>query len=432
MWLHSGKFVRPKPRKSASVDMSNTSAVSSSTSSDEIRGNESGNSPMISNAEPTLMSVRHDGVGYAHTRLNVTHINTVGWPPYGLPPGYVPSMVTQGLPVPLYSTFQNPIYQNPYGMSNVPVSGASDENKDLRIFEQDKKPIYPRPGEDLLDFLLRIKESDSTIAMWPKCNVVFDKEAAKEFEKYKVEEKEKAELRKKIAEKEKETNELKRKIAEGKQKLGGQTPLNKCVNNTGVQPVNQKMKTVVMIDGKPDGFSQKTRKKNISEYVPLDPYKGHGVDFPPLPTMAKFAETGNSSNHPKCNKNVKKNLAGKRVMVENKGEKDEDLITDNFNTGFDDSLEAIFGVKQPIAVVSILPEEYSQVQEVESLEDDYYDVFPGSECLLLDDNMNPATFLHAYTCFPLAYATRQAAGAILQDIANSGVLFAILMCRHKV
>ncbi|GAB4825425.1 Vacuolar fusion protein mon1 [Ancistrocladus abbreviatus] len=45
---------------------------------------------------------------------------------------------------------------------------------------------------------------------------------------------------------------------------------------------------------------------------------------------------------------------------------------------------------------------------------------------------NPATFLHAYTCLPLAYPTRQAAGAILQDIADSGVLFAILMCKHKV
>ncbi|KAG5515487.1 hypothetical protein RHGRI_036515 [Rhododendron griersonianum] len=45
---------------------------------------------------------------------------------------------------------------------------------------------------------------------------------------------------------------------------------------------------------------------------------------------------------------------------------------------------------------------------------------------------NPAAFLHAYTCLPLAYATRQAAGAILQDVADSGVLFAILMCKHKV
>ncbi|KAM7527931.1 hypothetical protein LguiB_031341 [Lonicera macranthoides] len=45
---------------------------------------------------------------------------------------------------------------------------------------------------------------------------------------------------------------------------------------------------------------------------------------------------------------------------------------------------------------------------------------------------NPATFLHAYTCLPLAYATRQAAGAILQDVADSGVLFALLMSKHKV
>ena len=134
MWLRSGKFVRPEPMKSASVDMSNTSAASSSTSSDEIRGNEFGNSPVISNAEPTLMSVRHDGVSHAHTGLNATHINTMGWPPYGLPPGYVPSMVTQGLPVPLYSTFQNPIYQNPYGMSNVPVSGVSGSHVSQQNF----------------------------------------------------------------------------------------------------------------------------------------------------------------------------------------------------------------------------------------------------------------------------------------------------------
>ncbi|CAA0834068.1 SAND family protein [Striga hermonthica] len=45
---------------------------------------------------------------------------------------------------------------------------------------------------------------------------------------------------------------------------------------------------------------------------------------------------------------------------------------------------------------------------------------------------NPATFLHAYSCLPLAYATRQAAGSILQDVAGSGVLFSLLMCKHKV
>ncbi|PHT47716.1 hypothetical protein CQW23_11924, partial [Capsicum baccatum] len=44
---------------------------------------------------------------------------------------------------------------------------------------------------------------------------------------------------------------------------------------------------------------------------------------------------------------------------------------------------------------------------------------------------NPANFLHAYTCLRLAYATRQAASSILHDVADSGVLFAILMCKHK-
>lgn len=52
--------------------------------------------------------------------------------------------------------------------------------------------------------------------------------------------------------------------------------------------------------------------------------------------------------------------------------------------------------------------------------------------LIRSFSWNPATFLHAYTCLPLAYATRQAAGAILQDVADSGVLFAILMCKDKV
>ncbi|CAA0811999.1 SAND family protein [Striga hermonthica] len=45
---------------------------------------------------------------------------------------------------------------------------------------------------------------------------------------------------------------------------------------------------------------------------------------------------------------------------------------------------------------------------------------------------NPATYLHAYSCLPMAYATRQAAGAILQNVAGSGILFSLLMCKHKV
>ncbi|XP_052197417.1 vacuolar fusion protein MON1 homolog [Diospyros lotus] len=57
------------------------------------------------------------------------------------------------------------------------------------------------------------------------------------------------------------------------------------------------------------------------------------------------------------------------------------------------------------------------------------DVFSS---LIHSFSWNPGTFLHAYTCLPLAYSTRQTASAILQDVADSGVLFAILMCKHKV
>ncbi|KAI3520519.1 hypothetical protein L1887_09968 [Cichorium endivia] len=45
---------------------------------------------------------------------------------------------------------------------------------------------------------------------------------------------------------------------------------------------------------------------------------------------------------------------------------------------------------------------------------------------------NPATFLHAYTCLPLPCTTRQAAGAILQDVSDSSVVYSMLMCQHKV
>ncbi|EPS59711.1 hypothetical protein M569_15094, partial [Genlisea aurea] len=45
---------------------------------------------------------------------------------------------------------------------------------------------------------------------------------------------------------------------------------------------------------------------------------------------------------------------------------------------------------------------------------------------------NPATFLHAYSCLRLSYVTRQAASTVLLDVAGSGVLFALLMCKDRV
>ncbi|CAM6122463.1 unnamed protein product [Calypogeia fissa] len=47
-------------------------------------------------------------------------------------------------------------------------------------------------------------------------------------------------------------------------------------------------------------------------------------------------------------------------------------------------------------------------------------------------NWDPASFIHAYTCLPLPYAARQAAVVALQDMTETGALFALLMCGTKV
>ncbi|MCO5597041.1 hypothetical protein L7F22_051115 [Adiantum nelumboides] len=45
---------------------------------------------------------------------------------------------------------------------------------------------------------------------------------------------------------------------------------------------------------------------------------------------------------------------------------------------------------------------------------------------------NPASFLCSYTCLPLSHTARQAAGAALQDVADSDLLFALLLSDSKV
>ncbi|KAK4350305.1 hypothetical protein RND71_029618 [Anisodus tanguticus] len=87
--------------------------------------------------------------------------------------------------------------------------------------------------------------------------------------------------------------------------------------------------------------------------------------------------------------------------------------------------QVVFLVEGPIylACISCTEESYQSLKG-------QLELLYGQMILIL--TKNPANFLHAYTCLPLAYATRQAASAILQDVADSGVVFAILMCKHKV
>ena len=51
------------------------------------------------------------------------------------------------------------------------------------MIENVKKPIFPKPREDLLDFLLKQRDSGGSIAICPRCNAVFDHTIAKTYEK---------------------------------------------------------------------------------------------------------------------------------------------------------------------------------------------------------------------------------------------------------
>ena len=66
---------------------------------------------------------------------------------------------------------------------------------------------------------------------------------------------------------------------------------------------------------------------------------------------------------------------------------EDDLLIENFETGFDDDLEAILGADF-IGMVTILPAEFGDVTELENQDDNRFDVFPRQECLFLDEDSN--------------------------------------------
>ena len=55
------------------------------------------------------------------------------------------------------------------------------EDMELDVFKNVEKSIYPKVGEDLLDFLLRQGDANATVTIYPRFSVVFDKNAAKAY-----------------------------------------------------------------------------------------------------------------------------------------------------------------------------------------------------------------------------------------------------------
>ena len=59
------------------------------------------------------------------------------------------------------------------------------EEMELNAFENMEKPIYPKVGEDLLDFLLKHRDDNANVAICQRCSAVFDKNATRTFEQQK-------------------------------------------------------------------------------------------------------------------------------------------------------------------------------------------------------------------------------------------------------
>ena len=53
-------------------------------------------------------------------------------------------------------------------------------------YDQKVEEVYPKSGEDLVDFLHRCKIEDSEVMLCPRCSAVFDMKAAKSLEEVKV------------------------------------------------------------------------------------------------------------------------------------------------------------------------------------------------------------------------------------------------------
>ena len=90
------------------------------------------------------------------------------------------------------SAFVEPIFIsiNAIGFDENTEEKIKEEMK-LDAFENMEKPIYPKAREDLVDFFLKQRDADANVAICLRCNVVFDKNAAKTFEKQKKAEVEK-------------------------------------------------------------------------------------------------------------------------------------------------------------------------------------------------------------------------------------------------
>ena len=83
-------------------------------------------------------------------------------------------------PFEMNSPFVEPVFMliNAVGFEE-DVEEKMKEDMVLDVFENIEKPIYPKVGEDLLDFLLKQRNANANVTIYPKCSAIFNKNTTK-------------------------------------------------------------------------------------------------------------------------------------------------------------------------------------------------------------------------------------------------------------
>ena len=117
----------------------------------------------------------------------------------------------------------------------------------------------------------------------------------------------------------------------------------------------------------PTRHGGRNQQEKYPEYVPL-------IDFQTQPD-SRLPPSAYSSSKP----NGEKGTQPSKRMKEFKFEDEDDLLTEDFETGFNDDLEAIMGADF-VGIVTILPTKFETKTEAPGNSEDCFDVFPGQEC----------------------------------------------------
>nr|KYP38616.1 Retrovirus-related Pol polyprotein from transposon opus [Cajanus cajan] len=216
------------------------------------------------------------------------------------------------------------------------VKPISDEKLEelLDDFAKEEEPIYPKEGDSLVKFLSRKKDVDREVMLCPRCSAVFDRAAAKAFEKSEVMKSYKAE---KLQEKAKPNTGLTMRQIHMSQY---NAPMGKMEMHNSSKFCNTFVSNANVPVGK-----WNAPPRQMDGMATFEGFRGNRFSIP-------VPQKGESSQ---------------KFM-----EDDEDMITDCFESGFDDSLEDVCGI------VSILPSEYvgamKSINEQEDIHrEDFFD-----------------------------------------------------------